>query len=337
VRRRQANIRTRRTGGERKRTRRLVRLCCIGVALAVSACGAGTPARTTVTGPAAPTRVNITALPIEPTALAFYAKERGFFSREGIDARITVINDPQQAAAAVLSGTAAFSSFSVAGLAALKSHGAPVRLVAAGALYLPTAPTTALVSAKGKRFTRASDLVGKTIAIDAPNTPAHIGLLRWLKRNGVGAGDVRFVEMPFPQMLGPLSRGRVDAAVLPEPVLTLALQRGATRIAPIFNAVCARDCLGTVWIARRDVDPHLAARFRNAIQAAAVWANHQENERASGAVLAKYTELDPALIAKVTRTRFATRLRPQLAQPWIDLYAEFGVIPSSFPASDLTK
>ena len=212
-----------------------------------------------------------------------------------------------------------------------------MRLVAAGAVYAPKAPTTALVSAKGKRFRRAGDLVGKTIAIDAPNTPAHIGLLRWLKRNGVDAGDVRFVEMPFAQMLGPLSRGTVDAAVLPEPFLTVALQQSAVRIAPIFNAVCPRDCLATVWMARRDVDPKLAARFRDAIQAAAAWANQEENERASGAILAKYTELDPALIAKVTRTRFATRLSPELAQPWIDLYAEFGVIRSPFPAADLTK
>jgi NitT/TauT family transport system substrate-binding protein len=308
--------------------RRLVRVCCIGVALVVSACGDDAPA---------PTTVNITALSIEPTALAFYAKERGFFSREGIDARITVINVPQQAPAAVLSGTAAFSSYSVSGLAVLKSRGAPVRLVAAGALYQPEAPTTALVSAKGKRFRRAGDLVGKTIAIDGPSTPADIGLRRWLKRNGVGAGDVHFVELPFPQMLGPLSRGRVDAAVVPEPFLTLALQRGATRIAHIFNAVCTRDCLATIWMARRDVDADLAERFRNAIQAAAAWANQEENERASGAILAKYSKLDPALIAKVTRTRFATRLRPELAQPWIDVFAEFDAIPSSFPAIDLTK
>ena len=309
----------------------LVRLCCMGVALVGFACGDGSP------DPVGPTKVNITALPIEPTALAFYAKERGFFSRAGIDARITVINDPQQAPAAVLSGTAMFSSFSVSGLAVLKARGAPVRLVAAGALYQPKGPTTALVSAKGKRFRRAGSLIGKTIAVDAPNTPAHIGLLRWLKRNRVGAGDVRLVYMPFPQMLGPLSRGTVDAAVVPEPFLTLALQQGAVRIADILNAVCARECLATVWMARRDVDPNLAARFRNAIQAAAVWANQEENERASGAILAKYSELDPALIAKVTRTRFATRLSPELAQPWIDVYAEFDVIGSSFPAIDLTK
>jgi NitT/TauT family transport system substrate-binding protein len=309
----------------------LVRLCCIGVALVVAACGDGSA------DPVGPTRVNITALPIEPTALAFYAQEKGFFNREGIDATITVINDPQQAPAAVLSGTATFSSFSVGGLAVLKSRDAPVRLVAAGALYLPKMPTTALVSAKGRQIRRAGDLVGKTVAIDAPSTPADIGLRRWLERDGVSAGDVRLVEMPFPQMLGPLSRGKLDAAVVPEPFLTLALQQGAVRVAHILNAVCARDCLATVWMARRDVDPNLAARFRNAIQAAAAWANQEENEHASGAILAKYSELDPALIAKVTRTRFATRLRPEVAQPWIDVYAEFDVIRTSFPANDLVR
>jgi hypothetical protein len=39
----------------------------------------------------------------------------------------------------------------------------------------------------------------------------------------------------------------------------------------------------------------------------------------------------------MARTSFATRLRPALAQPWIDACAEFGVIPKSFAAIDLVK
>jgi NitT/TauT family transport system substrate-binding protein len=308
--------------------------CSLVLVLAVPA-AAGTSAAPA--GRNALTPVAITALPLEPTALAFYARDRGFFRRQGIDARITVLTDPAQAPAAILSRTAHFSSFSTGGLAILKSRGAPVKLVAAGAVYRPRAPTTAVVAAKGKRIGGARALVGKTVAIDAPNTPAHIGLLRWLKRNGVAAASVRLVYMPFAQMVGPLSRGTVDAAVVPEPFLTLVLQRGAKRIAHPFNAICSRVCLLTIWMARRDVDANLAARFRKAIQAAAVWANRKRNDRASGAILARYAEIDPALIRRVTRTRFATRLRPALAQPWIDVFAEFGVIPSSFSAMDLVK
>jgi NitT/TauT family transport system substrate-binding protein len=283
------------------------------------------------------TTVTVAVLPVEPAALPLYAKHRGFFERQGIDARIAVLLEPAQIVAAVLSGDAQFSGFTTGGLAILKSRGAPVRLVAAGALYRPKVPTAGLVAAPGKRISRPRDLIGKRIAIDAPNTLGHIALLKWLKRNGVSADDVRLSEIPFAQMLGPLRRGTVDAAILPEPFLTLAIRRGARPIADTLAAVCSRDCLLTISMARRDVDPNLVARFRNAIQAAAVWANNKKNNRASGAILARYAPIDKAVIRKMTRTSFATRLRPALAQPWIDVFAEFGVIPASFSANDLVK
>ncbi len=187
------------------------------------------------------------------------------------------------------------------------------------------------------RIRRARDLVGKTIGIDAQNTIAHIGVLKWLKQRGVSRDQVRFTAIPFAQMLASLTRGTIDAAVLPEPFLTLSAQRGARRVAYILHAVCPRDCLITIWMARRDVDAGLVARFRNAIQAAAVWANRKRNRRASAAIVAKYSRIDRTQIARMRRSTYATRLRLRLAQPWIDVFAEFGVIPRAFPARELIK
>jgi NitT/TauT family transport system substrate-binding protein len=296
-----------------------------------SAAGASPPRAT------AATPITIATLPLEPVALGFYAKDKGFFAKQGLDAKLVIVSDPSQLVASLLSGDAQFASLNVGGAAILKSRNAPLRMVTSGAMYRPKAPTTWLVAGPGKKISRARDLVGKLVAIDATNTIAHIGLLKWLKTKGVAAGDVRFVEIPFAQMLGPLRRGDVDAAVLPEPFLTLGLQRGGKRLAKIFDAVCAQDCLATLYLARRDMDTVTAARFRNAIHAAAVWANDARNDAASGAILAKYASLDKKLIAKMTRTRFAARFHPALAQPWIDVFAEFGVIPASFQAIDLTK
>ena len=92
-----------------------------------------------------------------------------------------------------------------------------------------------------------------------------------------------------------------------------------------------------MWGARKDIDKGVAARFRVAIQAASVWANQPRNRAASAKILAKYVPVKPALLARIKRTTFATRLRTAPAQPWIDVFAEFGVIPESFPASDLVK
>ena len=238
---------------------------------------------------------------------------------------------------AVLSGEAQFAGVPVAALAQLRSRNAPVKAVAGGALYEPKVPTTVLMAAPGKRIGSARELVGKRIGVDFLNSIAHIGLLRWLDRGGVSPEDVDIQTLPFSQMIAPLIRGQLDAAWLPEPFATQALQRGAQVIALPFDAVCTQDCLLTMWMAHRNVDPELAARFRNAVQAAAVWGNQKRNQETSGRILARYAPVDAKVLAKMTRFAYATRLRPRSGQPWIDLYAEYKLIPESFSATDLVK
>jgi NitT/TauT family transport system substrate-binding protein len=283
------------------------------------------------------TTIDVVAAAITSTATVFYAKERGFFRAQGLDVKITILADPTQYVPAVLSGDADFAPNSVGGLTLAKSRGAPVRMVASGVLHRPLAPTALLVARKGVRIRGARDLVGKRVAIDAPNQLPHIAMRRWLKRNGVSEDDVEFRAIPFPQMLSPLARGDVDAAAIAEPFLTLALRKGFTRVENVFKVVCPKRCLLSGWMARKDQDPTLTAKFRNAIQAASVWADQEKNYPPADAILSKVTLINRALWRTVTRSYYAQRLVPRLAQPWIDAYAEFGVISASFPAIELVK
>ena len=282
-------------------------------------------------------KVTIAIIGIDATGQVMYAKHRGFFARQGLDAEITVVADGTQTVPAVLSDQAQFAGIPVPALAALKANGGPVRAVAGGAVYEPGTRTTVLMAAPGKQIRRARDLVGKRVAMDFRNSIAHIGFLRWLKRGGVAEDDVDISFVAFPQMIGPLVRGQLDAAWLPEPFATVALQRGARLVARPFDATCSEDCLLTVWMARKDMDPELAARFRNAVQAAAVWANQKRNQAASGRILTRYAPVPPAVLAKMARFSYATRLRVRMGQPWLDLYAEYKLIPESFTAADLVK
>ena len=283
------------------------------------------------------TPITIATIRAEPVSQHYYAKHRGMFRKQGLDAKIVLMGDPTQTVPALLSGSAQFIATPAGTAAVLKSRGLPVKVVAAGAIYDPKRPTSALVSARGKTISRARDLVGKTIALDLQNTIADLGVKEWLEENGVDPRDVKFTYQPFPLILDPLARGSVDAAYLPEPYLTTALQQGSKRVADAFEVVCPKVCLLLVWLARSDVDANVVARFRNAIQNAAVWADQPKNDEASGRILARYLDIDPAVLKKAARSRFATRLRPASAQPWLDLYAKYGQIPASFKASDLVK
>jgi NitT/TauT family transport system substrate-binding protein len=299
------------------------------VALFAPLAGAGSAAELTP--------VKVAILPLEPTAQAMYAKQRAMFRKQGLDVELKIFADPSQVAAALLSGQVQFSGTHVGAAAKYKSDGAPVKVVAAGAIHNPKKPTSALVSARGKTFTHARDLVGKTIAIDFPFTIADLGVKEWLRKNGVDPKDVKFANIPFPLMPGALAQGTVDAAFLPEPYLTQVLKQGSRRIANAFQAVCTKACQLTFWISRADVDENVRARFRNAIQNAAVWANQAKNDAISGKILAKYTGLDVKLIEKIKRTTFGTRLRVSMAREWLPVFARYGVIPSSFKPADLVK
>lgn len=309
---------------------------CIVVALVTVSSVGASASSTEQTPPLTKITVAIIA-GAEAPAQVMYAEDRGFFRKQGIDAEILIVADGTQTVPAVLSGQAQFAAVPVAALAILKSNRAPVRAVAAGAVYEPGTKTTVIVAAPGKRITRARDLVGKRVGIDFLNSIAHIGLLRWLQRGGVARDDVDIVTAGFPQLLGPLTRGDLDAAWLPEPYATLAVQRKAKVVASPFDATCAEVCLITMWMARANVDANLAARFRNAVQAAAVWANQKRNHPASARILAKYAKLNPKLVEKTARFSFATRLRLPMAQAFIDLYAEYDLIPDSFRPIDLVK
>jgi NitT/TauT family transport system substrate-binding protein len=317
--------------------RRLAQGSCLLALLALLAV-AGLAATPAAGRSAELTPIKIAVLPLEPTAQAMYAKHRGMFRKQGIDAELKLLADPSQTVSTLLSGQVQFAATHVGLVAKLKSDGAPIRVVAAGATYDPKRkPTSSLVAARGEAITRARDLVGKTIAIDFPNTIADLGVRAWLEENGVDPKNVKFTFIAFPQMLGPLAQGTVDAALLPEPYLTLAIQQGARRVASPFQAVCSTTCQLTFWIARADVDPNVIARFRNAIQNAAVWANQDKNDPISGKILAKYAPIDAKVIAKMARTTFGTRLRVSLAREWLALFAKYGVIPSSFRPIDLVK
>jgi NitT/TauT family transport system substrate-binding protein len=309
-------------------------MAALGAAIALLASVAGGAASSATAGPLE--TVTIVSPPFEPTALAFYADARGFFRRHGVEADVKVV-EPSTIAAAIASGEATFGPSDIGGFLNGKSRGAPLKLVAGGGLYMPKAPTAALVAAPGKRFATARDLVRHRVGIDRPGSIAHVALLKWLKRGGVRAEDVRLSFYAFPDMIGPLTQGTIDAAVLPEPWLTQAKARRAAPVAPIFASVCTKACLWTVWFARSDVDRTLAARFRNAIQEAAVWANRKENVAAIDAILARQTKLPSNVIRRMTHSTFATRLRAKRAQAWIDVYQEFELIPQTFTASDLFR
>jgi NitT/TauT family transport system substrate-binding protein len=154
-----------------------------------------------------------------------------------------------------------------------------------------------------------------------------------MDKNGGDASTVKFVEIPSSAMATALGANRVDAAEVAEPFIGEAKKNGRV-LAYGFDSI-AKRFITTGWCSTPQwAKDHalLVNRFAAAMRDTAAWANN--NPQASGAILAGYLKIDPAVIATMTRVRFTDQLTPALMQPLIDATAQYNGF-SSFPAQEL--
>lgn len=279
------------------------------------------------------TTVRITTLPIESAAEVYYAKDMGFFAKAGLDVDIQTMQNGAAAAAAAVAGVTDVGYIPVDSLATIHKKNVPIVVISPANEYVSPSRNAGLIVLAGSPIREAKDLNGKTIAVAALNSLSVNAPRAWMDRTGGDSSTAKYVEMPFPAMVGALEAGRVDAAFDAEPFLSSAGSNVGV-LATCFDAIAKRFLIGT-WFSTvqwASAHPDAVARFASAIHETAVWTN--KNPVASGQILAKYTKLEPAVIATMTRSQYAETLTPASMQPLIDVSAKYNGF-TSFTAREL--
>jgi NitT/TauT family transport system substrate-binding protein len=281
-----------------------------------------------------PAPIHVATIPIDSGSEAFYAKDAGFFEKNGLDATVQPITNGPAIIAGVVGGAIDVGFSNLVSLEAAYKKGVPIVLIAAAGLYLDAAPTTLLMADDGSAIKTGKDLDGKIIATNGLKNIGQYAPAAWVDQNGGDSSTVKFVEMPFPEMAGALAQHRIDAAIIAEPTLSDA--RTTTRVLGKPYSAIGKEYLIGAWFASAawaKAHPDLVARFAASMRDTAVWAN--ANQAKSAAILAKYATIDPAVAAKMTRAKFAEALTPALVQPTIDITAKYKGIDASFPAQEM--
>lgn len=278
-----------------------------------------------------PTPIRVINPPIEAAAQAFYANDMGFFAKAGFVAEIQVMTSGVPAA--IASSSFEFGWVTLDALATAHAKGIPLVAIAPGAEILSSMKVNALLVALNSPIQRAKDLAGKTIAINSLQGINESSTFAWIDQNGGDSSTVKAIQMPFPAMSAALDAGRVDVANFSEPFLTAAAKDHRVLGYP-FGAI-APDFLESAWATTLQYakdNPALVSRFAAVMRQTADWANR--NLQQSGAILAKYTKIDPAVIATMVRVRYAEQLSAALMQPVIDVSAKYNKF-TAFPAREL--
>ncbi|WP_159943194.1 MULTISPECIES: ABC transporter substrate-binding protein [unclassified Nocardiopsis] len=290
--------------------------------LTTAACGGGQGADAGASGDGL-TPVTVGVLPITAVAPLYLGVEQGLFEERGLDVTIETGGGGATTVPRVVSGELDFAFGNVVSLIIAREQGLPLTVVANGMTTTGDADTdySALVVPEGSDITSPAQLQGATVAIDNLQNIGDTSVRHSVRQDGGDAADIDFVELAFPDMVGALSNGQVDAAWVVEPFLTLALREGATPVAANFVDLHPELSIATYFTGDELIasDPETVDAFTEAMNASLVYAEDNPDETAR--ILTTFTEIDPDLIDDLRWPRF----RPEIDRDALETVGELMV------------
>jgi ABC-type nitrate/sulfonate/bicarbonate transport system substrate-binding protein len=161
---------------------------------------------------------SLTSMPL------FFGKDKGFFSREGIDVDL-VLMSPPTAIAALVAGELDFSTTVGAGISATM-RGLPIKRI----LYIQQFVTFALMAVPEIKTVR--DLVGKSLGAVALTDATAIAAREIIKGHGIDPAAVNFFYTQSTESSRTaLTSKKLAAAMLPPPFAEETQTRGFNRLA----------------------------------------------------------------------------------------------------------
>jgi NitT/TauT family transport system substrate-binding protein len=268
------------------------------------------------------------AMPTDGSACAIYAGDQGFFRSGGIDTKLTIMTNTATLAAAVQGGTLEIGFGSIVPLAEAHARGISFKVIWPAAAFVGPPSPNLIVVGKDSPVQKASDLNGKTIAVNGLRDLTQYEVQAFVDKNGGDVKSVALVEIPFSEMATALVSGRVAAAIIAEPFLTAA--RNTTRVLGDANLAIAPRYAITCWFAtepwlQRNAD--VARRFATVMQQTARWANAHRGDTAG--ILSRISKIPPEVTASMTRSYYGeTRPVPAMFQPVINAASRYGTLPA---------
>ncbi|MFE9171097.1 ABC transporter substrate-binding protein [Streptomyces kebangsaanensis] len=298
------------------------------VAVLLTACGSGgssspSPGGTGQAGGAAD-QVKVGVIPIVDVAPIYLGAKKGFFEKRNIK----VSMDSGQGGAAVVPGVVSgqfqFGFSNVTSLITARSKGVPLKIVAAG---------NSSTGEDGKDFSgvvvkadspirSAKDLAGKTVSINTLKNIGDTTVRQSVKKAGGDPDSVKFVELAFPDMPAAVEEGRVDAAWVVEPFLTIAKQQGDRVIASNLVDTFPKLQISTYFTSEQlaKSNPGLVKRFTEAMDESLTYAQEHPDEARD--ILGSYTKIDPAVAKELTPPLWKTGINKDSLEMLAALAAE---------------
>jgi NitT/TauT family transport system substrate-binding protein len=260
-------------------------------------------------------KVSVGVIPILDVAPLYLGIQKGLFTKHGLD----VTPKPAQGGAAivpaVMAGEDQIGFSNLVSLLTAREKGLPLVAVAGGSSSTGDAAKdfNAVVVSKTSTLQSAKDLIGKKVAINTLNNIGDTTVKAAVEKAGGDPKGVTFVEMPFPDMPAQLASGKIDAAWVSEPFVSVVLAQGGRVLFDSLTAVYPTLQVATYFTSEqtKQKDPQLVQDFVAAMNESLDYATAHPDE--ARAVLTTYTKITAEVTGKVILPGWPSKLDGQSA------------------------
>jgi NitT/TauT family transport system substrate-binding protein len=314
--------------------RRALLACLVAAAsVAVTACGSGddAPARpggSATPGPAEPVTIKVADVEGSPYSFLAFGVRKGFFADRGLDVELSQHQGGAAIVPGLTSGEYQIGGSNIVSIFLARSRGLPLQIVAPGTSVGSDADKdfSALVVPADSPIASVRDLVGRRIAVNTLKNVNDIVIKSNLQSQRADISDLKLTEMPFSAMLPALAQGRVDAAMLIEPFVTIAQSQGARVLLRPYVGAKPNLAIGTYSATEGYIREHpgVVKAFQEAAARTASYITDNPDEYREA--LPTITKLDPALASKVNIPVWSSRMDMDSLRFFADRMVRYGLV-----------
>jgi NitT/TauT family transport system substrate-binding protein len=274
--------------------------------------GAGCTPETALSTP-----LKVGVLPLLETLPIWVATQEGYFQSEGVVVEPVLFASAIERDAAIQARQLDGELTDLVSAALLNQGTSTVKVVRTAFVGTPNLAMISLLIPENSKIRSLSDLKGQQIAISHNSVMEYV-VDQLLVSGSVDPASVQKIEVSkIPVRLEMLLQGQVAAAVLPEPLATLAVKMGARVLAddrqPKFGQ--------SVWVFRQETLNNRADAVRRFLRA---------YEKATTAIAANPEKYRPLL---VTKANLPDPLKDSFAVPYLPLAS----VPSSEDTGEVVR
>jgi len=290
-------------------------------------------------GGTGPQTLKVGVIPIADVAPLYLGRKKGFFKEEQLTINPQLAEGGAAITPAVVSGDFQFGFSNTISMLIASSKGLPIQIISQGVLGGKTEKEAwaNLLVPKNGPVQQPKDLEGKTIAVNTLKNICEVTIKASLEKEGVDVNSLKFVEVPFPDMVGALKSKRVPAACVVEPFVSQGLAEGMKGIDPFYVNTAPDLTVATYFSSKEYIkkNPDVVNRFVRAMNKSLEYAQAHPDEVRQ--VLTEYTQIPPEAAKKIQLPVW----RPDLNRPTIEqlnaLTKKYGLIDDEANLDELIR